>query len=79
MLSKKENIMTVTCELIETNNQNLPTYGLVFFVGGQQICTIEDMTLDRGQIEALRDAINRGGLEEIHIRDVVEDAVAMWA
>lgn len=71
--------MTVTCETIETNQQNLPAYGLAFFIGQQQICTIEDITLDRGQIEALREAINSGGLDEIHIRDVVEDAVARWA
>lgn len=71
--------MTVACEIIETNNQNLPTYGLAFFAGRRQICTIEDITFDRGQIEALCHTINEGGLDEIHIRDVVEDAVAMWA
>ena len=71
--------MTVHCEIIETTCQSLPTYGLAFFVGGQQIYTIEDLTLDRRQIEVLCRTINSGDLDEIHIRDVVEDAVAMWA
>ncbi len=71
--------MTVNCEIIETTCQNLPTYGLAFYVGGRQIYTVEDLTLDREQIEALCRTINDGDLEEIHIRDVIEDAVAMWA
>lgn len=71
--------MTVTCALIETICQNTPTYGLAFFLDGKPIETIPDITLDRARLESLCAAINGGELDELHIRDVVEDAVAMWA
>jgi hypothetical protein len=71
--------MTVTCEIVETLQEGLPAYGLAFYIGSRQVCVIEDMTFERGQIETLRHTINTGRLDEIHIRDVAEDAVAAWS
>ena len=71
--------MPVTCAIIETIHQNKPTYGLAFFLDGKPIETIPDITLERARLEELCAAINDGELDELHIRDVVEDAVAMWA
>ncbi|MBQ3126089.1 MAG: hypothetical protein IJC15_03375, partial [Clostridia bacterium] len=61
--------MTVTCEIIESIQENLLAFGLAFYIGGRQICMIEDMTFDREQIEALCHTINTGRVDDIHILD----------
>ena len=71
--------MTVTCEIIETNIQNIAVYGLMFIgAGGEAVCRVEDITVDREKLAVLRANINETGIDALHIMNVLEDALVMW-
>ncbi len=72
-----------TYRLIETtvydedNEEYIPTYGIqAVRATGEIIETIEDVFLEKEKVEDLVEACNRGALDVIHLRDVVEDAIA---
>ena len=76
--------MTVTCEITEescsTEKGSIFLYGLDFYRSGESavFCSIGQITADRSELERLRARINAGDLDEIHIFDVLDDALAEW-
>ncbi len=75
--------MTVFCEITEEKYDNgtreIPLYGLRFWrCGEEELCRVEGITPNRAELEVLRARINASELDEIHIRDVLEDALVEW-
>lgn len=76
--------MTVTCEIIEGNYQTetgvVTGYGLAFYRAGgaEAVCRIEDITCDRAELAELRARINASDLDEVHIMEVLDNALVEW-
>lgn len=75
--------MIIKCEVIEslyTDNEvsQVKVYGLAFYKSEcttEPIKVIKDIFTDNENIHILCDLINANDLDEIHIDDVLEDAV----
>jgi hypothetical protein len=58
----------------------MSTYGLSFYCAdmpGKIIKSVEDITVDKKKIQTLQDLIGKNDLSEIHIDDVVDDALVV--
>lgn len=71
--------MTIQCTLIEHKRQKPYTYALEFRdANGRRVAWIDNLEATREQLAELAEAVNAGELEEIHLYDVLDDAIAMW-
>lgn len=77
--------MIIKCEVIESlyiDNEvsQIKVYGLAFYKSEcivEPIKVIEDIFADKENIHILCNLINANDLDEIHINDVLEDAVCI--
>ncbi len=57
------------------NGQNYVCYGIRLICAGTEV-TVEDLSLDREEVEELVALCNRLELSPVHFRDVIEDFLA---
>lgn len=69
----------IRCELCEETVENTKVYGFVFSdaCSGEELLTVQDVFTDRARAVAFRDTVNASEVCREHIRDILEDAVAM--
>lgn len=71
--------MTITCTLLEHKRQKPYTYSLAFHdENGHRVALIDNLEASREQLSDFAEAVNAGDLDEIHLYDVLDDAIAQW-
>jgi hypothetical protein len=71
----------IKCDIIKTTieieGERTDVYGLAFFRNGDEVPfkTVEDIFCELEAAQKLRDIFNGNDIDEIHIDDIIEDAV----
>ena len=69
----------IYCEMCEGTVENTKVYGFVFTdaASGEELYVVQDVFTDRAQAVAFRDTVNASEVCREHIRDILEDAMAV--
>lgn len=69
----------IRCELCEEEIGDIRVYGFVFLdaVSGEELFTVRDVFTDRARAVSFRDTVNASEVCREHIRDIIEDAIAI--
>ncbi len=71
----------IKCEIVKTvisiENKNAEVYGLTFYREGERtpFKTVEDIFTELALAEKLKRIINENDVDEIHIDNIIEDAI----